>query len=86
MKEEIKESILTVEQQKRLTLSGVRSVDAFSDTRILLTVNGKRVRIEGKGLKVLSFSEGSGNFAASGEFFLIKFGETKGKFFSRLFQ
>ncbi len=84
MKEEIRESILTIEQQKKLTMSGVKSVDAFSDTQILLTVNGKRVKIDGKGLRVLSFSEGSGNFAASGEFLSVRYGESKGKFLSRL--
>ncbi len=83
MREEIKESVLTIEQQRKITMSGVTSVDAFSETSILLTVNGKRVKIEGSKLKVLTFSEGSGNFAASGEVTLVKFGQ-QGKFLSRL--
>ena len=85
MREEIKESVLTIEQQKKITMSGVSSVDAFSETAILLTVNGKRVKIEGSKLKVLSFSEGSGNFAASGEVTLVKYG-AQGKSLSRLFK
>lgn len=84
MREDIKESTLTVEQQKKITMSGVASVDSFSENAILLTVNGKKVRIEGSKLKVLAFSEGSGNFAASGEVSLIKYG-AKGRL-SRLFQ
>ena len=85
MREEIKESVLTIEQQRKITLSGVSSVDAFSETAILLTVNGKRVKIEGTKLKVLAFSEGSGNFAASGEVTLVKYG-AQGKALSRLFK
>lgn len=85
MREEIKESILTIEQQKKITMSGVSSVDAFSENAIVLTVNGKKVKIEGAKLKVLAFSEGSGNFAASGEVTLVKYG-AQGKVLSRLFK
>lgn len=85
MREEIKESILTIEQQRKITMSGVSGVDSFSETSILLTVNGKKVKIEGAKLKVLSFSEGSGNFVASGEVSLVKYG-TQGKMLSRIFK
>ena len=85
MREDIKESILTIEQQKKVTMSGVASVDSFSESVIVLTVNGKKVKIEGNKLKVLAFSEGTGNFAASGEVTLVKFG-TQGKVMSRLFK
>ncbi len=83
MREE-RESVLTVEQQKKITMSGVSSVDGFSETSITLTVNGKKVKIEGSGLKVLSFSEGSGNFAATGDVSSVKFG-AKGRL-KKLFQ
>ncbi len=79
-------SILTVEQQKKISLTGVESVDAFSDTEIRLTVAGKKMRITGAGLKVLSFSKGSGAFSAIGEVSLIRYGGAKGKFFQRLFK
>ena len=85
MREEIKESILTIEQQRRIAMSGVSSVDSFSENVILLTVNGKRVRIEGNKLKVLAFSEGTGNFSASGEVTLVRYG-TQGRALSRLFK
>lgn len=81
-----RESVLTIEQQKRITFSGVESVEAFSPTCILLTVLKKKVRIEGNNLKVLSFSQGSGNFLASGEVTSVRFGGHKGKLFSRLFK
>ncbi len=79
-------SVLTVEQQKKLSLTGVESVDAFSDTEIRLTVAGKKMRIVGTGLKVLSFSKGNGAFSAIGEISLIRYGGAKGKFFQRLFK
>ena len=57
----------------------VSSVDAFSDSAISLTVSGKKVQIAGSRLKVLAFSEGTGNFAASGEIVSVKYG-AKGSF------
>lgn len=83
--QEGKISVLTLEQQKKLTLTGVSSVDGFSDTTITLTVGGVRVTIGGARLKVTSFSEGNGNFTATGDFSSIRFGGAKG-FFRRLFK
>ena len=80
------DSVLTVEQQKKISLTGVESVDAFSDTEIRLCVAGKKMLITGTGLKVLSFSKGSGAFAAIGEVSLIRYGANKGKFLQRLFK
>ena len=76
--QEVKNSILTIEQDKRISMSGVDSVDTFSENAITLTVAGRRVRIEGSKLKVLSFSEGSGNFTASGAVTLVRYVGAKG--------
>lgn len=79
MQGEIRQNVLTLENQNRLALTGVERVDAFSDREIRLTVSGKKVRIEGSKLKVLSFSEGSGSFSASGQVDGIRFMQgTKG--------
>ena len=86
MQNETAQSILTIEQQKRVSMTGVESVDAFSEAQILLTVNGKKVTIAGAKLKVLAFSQGSGNFSASGEVFSVKYGGAKGKSLRKLFQ
>lgn len=86
MQNETVQSILTIEQQKKISMTGVSSVDAFSETSILLTVNGKRVTVSGSNLKVLSFSQGSGNFSASGEVACVKYGGAKGKTLKKLFQ
>lgn len=84
--QEEKNSVLTLEQQKKLTLTGVSSVDAFSDSSILLTVGGVRVTVGGARLKVTAFSEGSGNFSATGDISSIKYGGAKRNFFRRLFK
>ena len=75
-------SILTIEQRKKISMTCVDSVDAFSETRILLTVAGQKVTLEGTGLKILAFSRGSGNFAASGEVRSLRYGG--GKILARL--
>lgn len=62
----------------------VESVDAFSDERLLLTVGGQRVTIDGMHLKILAFSQGSGNFSATGEVRAVKYGSAKGKLSSLL--
>jgi hypothetical protein len=86
MQNESVSSILTIEQQKKITMTGVDSVDAFSDSEIKLTVNGKKVFIAGAQLKVLAFSKGSGNFSATGEVSSVKYGGAKGKALQRLFK
>lgn len=86
MQNETVQSVLTIEQQKKITFTGVESVDAFSDNAITLTVNGKKVQIAGSGLKVLAFSKGSGNFSASGEVSSVRFGGARGKALQRLFK
>lgn len=79
-------SVLTVEGQKKISLTGVESVDAFSETEIRLTVAGRKMRITGSRFKVQAFSKGSGAFSASGEVTLVRYGGAKGKFFQRLFK
>lgn len=84
MQEQSIQSVFTLENQKKLTFTGVESVESFSDTIILLKVGGKKVTIGGEKLKILVFSQGSGNFSASGEINSVKFGGAKK--FSKLFQ
>lgn len=78
------QSVLTIEQRKKISMTAVESVDSFSDSRITLTVGGQKVTIDGLKLKILSFSQGSGAFSASGEVRGVRYG-SKGKL-GRLFQ
>ncbi len=84
--QEVKQSVLTLESQKKLTLTGVESVDAFSETDIFLTVCGKKVRVSGAKMKIVAFSQGSGSFSAAGEFSAVRYGAQRGKLFSGLFK
>lgn len=82
MQETSTQSVLTLEGQKKLTMTGVESVDAFSEQTIRLTVAGKKVTIGGNHLKVTSFSQEKGDFSASGEVDDVRFGKGgAGKFF-----
>ena len=56
MQTETRQSVLTLENQSKISMTGVERVDAFSERLIQLTVNGKKVRIEGSKLRVLAFS------------------------------
>ncbi len=83
MQQAQKDSTLTIENRRLISLTGVGSVEAFSDSGITLTVNGARVQISGSQLKVLAFSQGTGAFSASGEVSSVKFGVQKGKFLQK---
>lgn len=78
------ESVFTIEQGNRISISGVESVESFSDGVIVLTAGGKRVHIRGNGLKILTFAKGSGAFAATGEVADVRF--SAGKKLSSLFK
>lgn len=77
MQEPQNSSVLTVEQRKKVTMTCVESVDSFSEERITLTVCGEKVTIDGMKLKILSFSQGSGSFSASGEVRAVRYGGGK---------
>ena len=79
-------SVLTIEGQKKISLTGVESVVSFSDTEIRLVVAGRKMRIAGSNFKVQAFSKGSGAFSAIGEVAFVRYGGAKGKFFQRLFK
>lgn len=77
MQEQQSGSILTIEQRKKITMTCVESVDSFSEARIVLTVLGQKVTIDGAKLKILNFSQGSGGFSASGDIRAVKYGGGK---------
>ncbi len=64
-----------LEQKKLLTVSGVESVAAFSEVKILLAlVGGGRMTVLGSGLKITSFSKASGSFTAEGSITGLSYG------------
>lgn len=58
---------LQIEQRKSLSISGVESVVAFSEVKIVLALfNKERMQIIGTDLKITGFSKTSGTFTAEG--------------------
>lgn len=64
---------LNIEQCKRVTATGISSVDAFSDKQIILSFSGGRIVIAGNGMKIAGFSKSSGSFSATGEIYGAKY-------------
>ncbi len=79
-------NVISLFQQKLITISGVDSVDNFSESQISLTVCGLKLQIFGTGLKVTNFSKTSGAFSASGLVYNIKYVSKKEKLSKRLFK
>ena len=84
MQETQKHSV-SIEQRKVITISGVESVAAFSEVKIVLVLmGGERMHVVGTGLKITGFLKSSGSFTAEGTVSGISYG---GKSFaSRLFK
>ena len=84
MQEIIKHSIM-LEQRKNLTISGVESVVAFSEVKIVLALSGgDKLYIIGTDLKITNFSKNSGAFTAEGQIVGMSYGGSN--FASRIFK
>ena len=77
---------LELEGRKRLSMTGVNSVDGFSEQYLKLTVNGSKVQILGDKIKITSFNQNSGNLSADGKFNQIKYDVKKEPIFKRIFK
>ena len=65
--------VLTLEGQKRLTMTGVESVDGFSEQSLKLTLAGKRVLVTGSHIKITSFNKATGSLTADGMFDSVRY-------------
>ena len=52
---------------EKLTLSGVRDVEGFDETKVYAMLEGMAFTVGGKGLKVVNFSSESGELRIEGE-------------------
>ena len=77
---------LTVDDQKRLSLSGVISVDGFTDEKIRLVAKTGRIAISGEKLKINNFSETTGTFACEGKILSITYLAPREGIVKRLFK
>lgn len=83
--EEAKLQTALIEQQKKITVTGVESVDSFSAQQISLTLDNGKAVVSGENLKIVNFSKSNGNFSAVGKIAGIRFIEKKQKIVKRLF-
>lgn len=76
---------ICIEQRKNITVTGVESVSAFSEVKIILMLlHGDKLQVIGSGLKIIGFSKTSGTFTAEGTVSGVSYG---GKSFAaRLFK
>lgn len=75
-----------IEQQKKIIMTCVESVDSFSTQQISLTVEGGKAVITGETLKIVNFSKSNGNFAAEGKITGLKYLGKRDKITKRLFR
>lgn len=77
---------LTLEEQKKLCMTNVNSVDGFNEEIIKLTVNNRKVIIKGKNLKITQFNNANGNLTADGEFYQITYSGENVAFIKKIFK
>jgi len=71
--EQNEQHILNVENCKRITATGIETVDAFSSTQLVLSYAGGKIVVSGNEMKITSFSKTNGQFSASGNIFGVKY-------------
>ena len=77
---------LQLENQKKLSMSGVISVDSFSPNQIKLSLENTSVVICGDNLKVVNFNKGQGNLMVEGNVCEIKYLNKKTALIKRFFK
>lgn len=78
--------VLTVESKRRITVSEVKEVLAFSDKEIRLKLkDGTTLIMQGANLKITAFDDNSGLFSASGTFNGAKYKEAMSTFIKKVF-
>ena len=82
----VEQNILQLDNQKKLTMSGVVSVDTFSPNQLKLSLEGKSVLVCGDNLKVVNFNKSQGNLLVEGTIFEIKYLNKKPAIIKRIFK
>ncbi len=64
-----------IERRKTIAVSGVESVTAFSEVKIVLKlIGGEKMHVVGTGLKIDAFSKTNGTFVAEGTVSGVSYG------------
>lgn len=82
--ENIQLETLSLENQKKLNMTHVESVDGFSEQSLKLTVVGKKVTIIGERIKIVAYNKSNGVLVAEGLFNEIKYQYKKQPLIKRL--
>lgn len=82
----LEQNTLCLENRKSLSLTGVESVDSFSEQCLKLTVSGSRVVVTGENIKIIAFNKESGNLTAEGVINEIKYLGKQVAFLKRIFK
>lgn len=85
-KKDQREQNIFLYNRQKLEMTGVTDVLSFSDTEIEMSLDDGCVAVDGEGLKIESFSAGSGKLSVSGKVSAISyFGKSPVKqgFFSK---
>ncbi len=86
MQNQIEQDLLTLNDRKLLTMTGVTSVDGFSELYLKLTLSNDKVLITGENIKISSYNKANGNLVADGTFNEIKYSFKKPPFIKRIFK
>lgn len=68
---------IEIENRRKLSVSGVESVDGFTEQVLNLTLCGTKLKIMGEKIKITSFNKSTGLLLAEGEFSDVKYGAKK---------
>ena len=86
MQNQIENDKLCLDARKKLSMTGVESVNSFSPSMLKLTVGGKIVQILGENFKIDNYNKATGSFSATGLFSEIKYGKAKQPFIKKIFK
>ena len=67
-------------------MTGVSSVDGYSENSVKLTSNDTKIFIYGNNLKITAFNKATGSLSCDGEFSEIKYGGRKTPILKRVFK
>ena len=84
--EKIENSKLVLDDRKVLSMTGVQSVDGFSETFIKLTISGVKVSVLGQKLRISAYNKATGTLNADGLVNEIKYNYKKQPLIKRVFK
>lgn len=85
-KEVDEEQTVSIENQKKITLTGVLSIEGFTTQQIILELTSGKAIVFGSELKIAGFTKAGGQFIAIGKIKGMRFCNKQDKFLKRIFK